>query len=442
LIFGILSIAILGIAGVGLDSARGYSVRTSLQTALDAAMLAAAPLSSDPEADLSGTAHRFILANWRDKLGVTDVRIEIRRDGEGRLSGSASTLVPTTLTQLLGFDGLPVQVEAHIAAGSRDIEAVLVVDNTGSMAGAKLDALKSSARELVDAVFSGRNADRHARIGIVPFGQYVNVGMANRNRPWMSVEPDRSIPRQWCRDEAPVIGQSNCRMVSYTGYNDGIPFTGQYETCDYQYGASQYICTPWTETYTWYGCAGSREYPLSTRDESYSTPIPGVMNAGCPSPITPLTNDKSTLLSRIDDFVATGDTFIPSGLIWGWRVLSKDAPFDEAHDYNEVVNGNPIRKIMILMTDGANTLSATPPTNGGNDVTETNARTLELCGNVKAKGIELYTITFEITDNAIKDIMRTCASATNKFFDAANGGQLQIAFRDIARDMLSLHLAK
>lgn len=128
--------------------------------------------------------------------------------------------------------------------------------------------------------------------------------------------------------------------------------------------------------------------------------------------------------------------------MWGWRVLSKIEPFGEAHDYGETVNGNPVRKIMVLMTDGANTLSATPPTVWGTDVSETNARTQELCNNVKAKGIELYTVTFDVTDTSIKDLMRTCASDTAKFFDAANGGQLQIAFRDIARDMLALHLAK
>ena len=442
IVFGIMMVAILGIAGVGLDSSRAFSVRSSLQAALDAAMLAAAPLSTEPDADLSAVAQAFINANWREKLGVGPISISVNVTDEGKVSGAASAVVPTTLVNLLGFDGVPIHVDAQIAAGSRDIEAVLVVDNTGSMAGAKIDALKTSARTLVEAVYSGRNADRHAKIGIVPFGQCVNVGMSNRNKPWMSVAADTSTPREYCRDESPVIGQSNCRMVTYTGTNDGVPYTSQYETCDYQYGPSQYICTPWTETYNWYGCAGSRTYPLNTRDEGYGTPIPGVMNVGCPSEITPLTNQKSTLLSQIDNFVATGETFIPSGLIWGWRLLSKDEPFNQARDYNEVVNGNSVRKLMVLMTDGANTLSATPPTVGGNDVAESNARTLELCTNVKAKGIELYTITFDIADMAIKDLMRDCASDTSKFFDAADGGQLQIAFKEIARDMLALHLAK
>ena len=441
-VFGIFVLAVLGLVGLSLDSSRAYSVRSSLQAALDAAVLAAAPLSTEPDADLTGVAQAFMNANWRDKLGVGAITVSVSKDSDGKVTGSASARVPTTISNVLGFDGFPINVDSQIAAGSRDIEAVLVVDNTGSMTGAKLDALKTSARTLVEAVYSGRHAERHAKIGIVPFAQYVNVGMANRNKPWMSVPADSSIPRQWCRDEAPVIGQSNCRMVTYTGYNDGIPYTGQYETCDYQYGPSQYICTPWDETYTWYGCAGSRAYPLDSLDEAYGTPIPGVMNAGCPSEITPLTNDKNVLIGQIDNFVATGETFIPGGLTWGWRVLSKSDPYSEGRDYGEAVNGNPVRKLMVLMTDGANTLSATPPTNGGGDVVETNARTAELCTNIKAKGIELYTITFDVTDNVIKDLMRDCASDGTKFFDAANGGQLQIAFKEIARDMLALHLAK
>ncbi len=441
-IFGVLAVFMAGVVGVALDGSRAFSVRSSLQAALDAAVLAAAPASTEPDVDLSRLARAYIDANWRNKLGIDSITVSIARDQDGKVNGAASAMVPTTISSVLGFHGIPVHVESQIAAGSRDIEAVLVVDNTYSMTGAKLDALKTSARTLVRAVYDGRNAERHAKIGIVPFAQYVNVGMANRNKPWMSVPLDTSTERQWCRDEAPVTGQTNCRMVYYTGYNDGVPYSGQYETCDYQYGPSQYICTPYTDTQTWYGCAGVREYPLSTLDESYGTPIPGVMNEGCPSEITPLTNDKAALLSRIDDFVATGETYIPGGLIWGWRALSKIEPFDEARGYGEVVNGNPVRKIMVLMTDGTNTLSATPPRVWGSDVAETNQRTLELCNNVKAKGIELYTVTFDISDTSIKDLMRACASDTTKFFDAADGGQLQVAFKDIARDMLALHLAK
>lgn len=441
-VFGIVSVFVLGVVGIALDASRAFNVRSGLQAALDSAVLAAAPLSTEPDADLGAVAQAFMDANWREKLGVGAVSVNIFKDHDGKVTGTAAARVPTTISNVLGFNGLQISVDSQIAAGSRDIEAVLVVDNTYSMTGAKLDALKTSARTLVESVYAGRNAERHARIGIVPFAQYVNVGMANRNKPWMSVPADSSTQRQWCRDEAPVIGQSNCRMVTYTGYNDGVPYTGQYETCDYQYGPSQYICTPYTDTQTWYGCAGVRDYPLSVKDEGYGNRIPGVMNEGCPSEITPLTNNKSTLLSQIDNFIATGETFIPGGLIWGWRVLSKHEPFAEAHDYGEIVNGNPVRKIMVLMTDGANTLSATPPSVWGGDVTETNGRTLELCENIKAKGIELYTVTFDITDTSIKDLMRSCASDTTKFFDAANGGQLQIAFKEIARDMLALHLSK
>ena len=56
-------------------------------------------------------------------------------------------------------------------------------------------------------------------------------------------------------------------------------------------------------------------------------------NWGCPRPIVPLTNTKSTIDAAIDSMVAyysTG-TFIPTGLVWGWHVLSPGEPFTRGH---------------------------------------------------------------------------------------------------------------
>ena len=38
--------------------------------------------------------------------------------------------------------------------------------------------------------------------------------------------------------------------------------------------------------------------------------------------ITPLTVRESTICTAIDALVANGNTVIPAGLLWGWRVLS------------------------------------------------------------------------------------------------------------------------
>ena len=60
-----------------------------------------------------------------------------------------------------------------------------------------------------------------------------------------------------------------------------------------------------------------------------------------------------------DVLVAQGETYLPSGLIWGWRVLSPTAPFTKveasANQPASTISSyhNPRwRKIMVLMTDG------------------------------------------------------------------------------------------
>ena len=436
--FGLMAVALFGIAGLAIDAGRGYSAHSGLQTALDAAMLSAASRMNDANVDLADVARKYLENNWRERMDVTGITISIQRDGQSSLSGVVSAHVPTTLGRILGIDSLPIRVESQIVSGSQDVEAVLVLDNTGSMSGAKLDAPKQSSRTLIEAVFAGRDADLHAKIGIVPFAQYVNVGMGNRNKPWMSVPLDSTTNQCW--DHYELISQSNCRMLTATGYNDGVPYSYQYESCDYVYAPPERRCADFTSV--WRGCAGSRSYPLSTKDESYSTPIPGIMDAYCPSEITPITNNKQTLLDQVDPLIATGNTYIPSGLIWGWRVLSKSEPYDQAHEYNEVVNGHPVRKILVLMTDGANTLSATPPTHDGGDTTEANARSAELCSNIKANGIEVFTIAFDVTDAAIKSILRDCATKPSMFFDTNDASQLDLAFRGIARDLMSMHVAR
>ena len=65
------------------------------------------------------------------------------------------------------------------------LEVALVLDNTGSMKkDDKETALRQAVQELVDSVMAGQ-AD--VKVAVVPFSQYVNVGVENRNAPWLEV---------------------------------------------------------------------------------------------------------------------------------------------------------------------------------------------------------------------------------------------------------------
>ena len=50
----------------------------------------------------------------------------------------------------------------------------------------------------------------------------------------------------------------------------------------------------------------------------------------------------------------TGNTNVPEGMAWGWRTVSSNEPFTEGRPNSE--KGND--KVVIVLTDGANTYSA------------------------------------------------------------------------------------
>lgn len=168
--------------------------------------------------------------------------------------------------------------------------------------------------------------------------------------------------------------------------------------------------------------------------------IPGLMNISCTSTLLPLNSNVSVLHAAIDGMVASGYTYIPAGLMWGWRTLSPPAPFSKS-----IKGGpDPVKQVLVLMTDGANTKSPTYPEHNGTNTSEANDLTSTICKNMKKPSvdIEIYTIAFQVTDATIKNILQTCASKPNFYYNASDNTQLVAAFDDIARSLTTLRLEK
>ena len=51
------------------------------------------------------------------------------------------------------------------------------------------------------------------------------------------------------------------------------------------------------------------------------------MNVSCGSEILDLTTNLTDVEAHIDSLSASGNTYIPAGLIWGWRMLDPDLPY-------------------------------------------------------------------------------------------------------------------
>ena len=93
------------------------------------------------------------------------------------------------------------------------------------------------------------------------------------------------------------------------------------------------------------------------------------------------------------------------------------------------------RKVVVLMTDGANTSSTYADGNYGphnntpyGDGTYTDNLTATLCENIKADGTLIFTVLFDVEDPKIEALQRNCATDASMSYVADDAIALQAAF--------------
>lgn len=436
MIFALASLVLCGMIAFSLDYTRAMSVRTKLQHAVDAAVLAADPQSDLTLAEATANVNGNFAFNMKSQFIAANIHVDtpVVIPHGYRLTATAD--VPTTFGRLLGITNIPVKATAEAVRGKYSVEIALVLDNTASMDEAgKLDAAKAAATQLVNQI-AASSTPGSVKYALVPFSNYVNVGMSNRGAAWMSVPNDYTEHHGGGSYQTTDWDGCPTSTSSYACTRDGVP-----QTC-----TSTYCTTPgpvrtinypaWDQGHGWNGCAGSRTPAADlTVDATFATPIPGILDVGCPSELTRLTTNETTITNQIAGMVAQGDTYIPAGVMWGLRVLSPNVPFADGAAYNTV------KKIMIVMTDGFNTKSQDTTNHEGNNTNDADQAMGQLCGIAKTSGVEMYTIAFKVTDNGIKQNLQTCASDGAHYYDAQNNQALSDAFNKISGSVIKLALS-
>lgn len=209
-----------------------------------------------------------------------------------------------------------------------------------------------------------------------------------------------------------------------------------------------------------------RKWNKVTVDKSPSTfysneSDPKGPNYGCEvAELKPLTTDASSVRKMVNGLVANGSTNTLEGVMWGWRVLSNREPFTDGAPKTD----KGVHKIMIFLTDGANSFGVLNSNKFGSGYTsygylvdgrlngvttvsaaatrtEIDAKTLSACTNAKIDDIEIYTIRLEEPDKATGDMLQKCASTPGHFYDAPTRSQLQTIFEGIQKDVMRVRLA-
>ncbi|MDP3658793.1 pilus assembly protein TadG-related protein [Phenylobacterium sp.] len=452
--FALAALVLVMFVFCAVDLSRIQSTRTRLQDAVDASAVAVARIGPQTDAQMDLAGDKILKSEYREGTSRLTVSTFKSAPENSVAVNAQATLDP--LVSLIWRGPIKIEVNSLVKRGQESpVELVMVLDTTGSMSGARIAALKVAAKNLVTKMTP--SGVTNVKLGIVPFGQYVNVGVPARYQPWTDVPADYSVPvTPPCTT---ITSKTTCQTEKYacTKVNDGVPYN---TTCSRNINCvttpvnppQQNCPAPYVNKYTFRGCVGSPPYPKNVTDNDTSRRYPGYLNVNCGAEITPLTTNNAKIVSGINALTATGETYLPAGLAWGFNMLSAPIPLTEGAVYDSTGKNLKPRKAMILMTDGTNTLALNPGSgttkgqhtapSGTRTIAQTNGYTTELCNNIKAQKIEVFTVAFEVTDATVKGILLNCASDPAHYFDAADAGKLDAAFQNIADALRQIYIAK
>jgi Flp pilus assembly protein TadG len=490
---------------MAIDYGRVGTEQVRMQRALDAAALAAAHRLGTVDQNESGAAAAaaFFKANTGGKsmFGLGDVALN---GDAGEVTASSGGSIPTSLLNAFGISKVNIRAGSRVVRGSGSVEIALVLDNSGSMAGQPIVDLKEAARNLVEIVFSGASSNEKVRVGVVPFAGSVNVGAHRRDEGWIDTEGSSPIHHEnfaspisrfsvfdqlgtsWkgCVEARPAPhdvtdtppSTSNPATLFVPMFAPDEPDRGNADGASYpnnylnDFGGScpapEQVCIDYNSRKDRCDEYGPKPLTQSVAQarmckyEGAATPSGLGPNYGCTTaPLQVLSIDKADALATIDAMGANGSTNIGEGLMWGWRVLSPEAPFQQGAAWSEATN----TKFIVLMTDGQNTYSRYSgnhnwtwygafgfgakgrlgTTNSSTALlNQMNTKTQAACTNAKAKGITVYTVAFRLENDAnTRALLSACASDSTKAFTASDGTALHNTFQAIGREIAKLRVA-
>jgi len=443
-LFAVMAIGLMLSIGAAVDVGRWLHARDQTVAAIDAALLAggrALQTNSQDSAGALATARKFYEQNVATRLPVTNDTVNFAVvDGGTAITASGSAFIKTPFLQLANIDKLPLisssETEfskAELAVGGNggeNIEISMMLDVTGSMAGQKLRDLKDAAKDLINIIVWDDQAKFTSKVALVPFSEDIRLPTttALNNARGTSLPATKTVSfGGWWGGPSQTYYLSDC-VVERTGsqkYTDAAP------------GSGQYVMGHYTENYTssggWWG-GGTRQ---------------GVCSIPQGAEVMALTNDKTSLLSKVENLSASGGTAGHLGTAWAWYTLSPNWSSLWSTGSKPAAYGTDnLHKIAILMTDGeyntqynSNGVSASS-SQAANGSSATQARAL--CTAMKQKGITVYTVGFDLGGHNSESYqtLYNCATDPSKFYPADDGEQLKQAFRDIALKLSSLYLSK
>jgi len=447
----ILLIPLIGFVGIAIDTARAHMLQARMAQALDAAGLAGGRVYFDPRRD--GDIQGFFRANLPPGfLGANIPAVTIVENvAAGTLTLSVTASLPSTFMGVLGIRQVSVAARSVVRRADRGMEVALIMDNTGSMyqggsSTSRLNRMIAAAHELVNILYGDRETLDDLYVALVPYTAAVNVG--SHRTGWLAPGSLAALDYQG------LTGWKGCVEERGNGEDitDTPPAAAPFQP--YFWAPNPDNSNPWP--------------PLNESVTTNTTSNNGRgPNLGCGPAITPLLKSATAVRAAINGMAAwhRGGTASNVGLVWGWRVLSPRwrglwggaTPAELPLDYDHPL----MDKVAIILTDGQNQIYrhgsspeadytaygllderrlGTDTINGA--LTALNSRMAQVCTAMKAQGIILYTIVYEVTSTTTQDLFRNCASGPSYYFNSPQGSDLSAVFRTIGNQLANLRLAE
>lgn len=430
--FALMALPVFAVFGFAVDASRQVSLKKHAQAAVDVAALAGARMfvsrfdatAAETQAGLSfaeniATAHGDVVCNVSSiTADVEDLTVRVE----------ASCAIPPLLGKgISGKSEIIVDVASQAAALSEVADVAMMFDVSSSMGPAELAFLKTAGKRAAQIVIGTQSGVR-GRVSVVPFASGVNAGdfgnLASGRLPNADPEGDDGFG---LRGGATIDRVCVTERLGPESFTDASPTAGQH------------VGPPTTLSET----VASANYVI----QSYR---------GCPnSPLHPLDSDLGRVKAAIDALArspsrAAGNTAGHMGIAWSWYTISPNwsnvwtaSTYGGHSRHDPHPYGDPaIKKIAILMTDGRfqhGFNAGFGDTVGVRQVAKAEAAAEAFCANMRAAGITIYAIGYDLRP-AAEAVLANCAGDPNNVFFTDSARNLEGIYELIAGRYLSVGL--
>jgi len=482
LILGLSIIPLMLCMGVAVDYERAINARTQLQAALDTGALYAASYAMNNAgasgATLTTVSKPYTVQNYEDAGDATLSNYAVVDNGQ-TVTASATVKLTTYFMSVAGVTSMSMNVQSTVQKTGVNIEVSLVLDNTNSMNSVNASTgntaiadLKTAAQKFVNTVMPATQGTYYTKIAVVPYNNSVNMGSAALAQAarggYLTLPTTTSTLPGWQNYQFAINSSLSANWVwsNYSTKCDNYPSNS---TCLRTFPITNCV-TERTDLINAYTDASAALFPVGRAYQTSSN--------GCTvTPLVPLSTSASTLNTAISSMTAANSTAGQVGIAWGWYTLSPNigiwsgASVPASYSKLTATDGTKVRKVMILMTDGEYNSAMCNGVITGNDTTNGSAgspyyysvvgsggpidhigcaptnggvytQATKMCAAIKAAGIEVYVITFQLDKTVAQrvSLATNCATDSSHLIDA-DTTSLDSAFQAIANQILAMRIS-